>query len=226
MESETVLKRLMASADPARAEQMATYHKAPRRYLGLSNALCNDLAQELRQSLPLEDRLNLANELWKTDIFEARITAAKLLVQARIKPDDTPAWDLIQSWLPDLDSWAIADALAMAGQRRLTANPARLDTVETWTTSPHLWTRRAALTFTLPWTKQRHPKPAELAARARILGWAAAYTTDPNWFIQKAVAWWLRDLSKRDPETVRAFLAAHAVNMKPFARREAARHLP
>jgi len=226
MESDTVLKRLSGSADPARAAQMAAYHKAPRRYLGLSNALCNDLARELRQSLPLEDRLKLADDLWQTDIFEARITAAKLLVQARIKPDDTPAWDLIQSWLPDLDSWAIADALALAGQRRLVADPARLDSVETWTTSPHLWTRRAALTFTLPWTKQRHPKPAEQAARARILGWAAAYTADPNRFIQKAVAWWLRDLSKRDPGTVRAFLATHGPAMKPFARREAVRHLP
>ena len=226
MTAADTLATLKAAADPERAAQMAAYHKAPRRYLGLSNAFCNDLARDLRQSLTLGDRLKLADALWQTDIFEARITAAKLLVQARIKPDDGPAWDLIQSWLPDLDSWAIADAVALAGQRRLTADPARLDTVETWTTSPHLWTRRAALTFTLPWTKQRHPKPAEQAARARILGWAAAYTHDPNWFIQKAVAWWLRDLSKRDPETVRAFLATHGPDMKSFATREAARHLP
>jgi len=226
MTTEEALATLKAAADPARAAQMAAYHKAPRRYLGLSNVFCNDLARDLRQSLTLTDRLKLADDLWQTDIFEARITAAKLLVQARIKPDDAPAWDLIQSWLPDLDSWAIADALALAGQRRLTADPTRLDTVEGWTNSPHLWTKRAALTFTLPWTKQRHPKPAERAARARILGWAAAYTTDPNWFIQKAVAWWLRDLSKRDPETVRSFLATHGPDMKPFAIREAARHLP
>lgn len=226
MDSESVLNRLGAAADPARAAQMAAYHKVPRRYFGLSNALCNDLARDLRQSLPLGDRLALADDLWRSNIFEARITAAKLLVQARINPDDAPAWDLIQNWLPDLDSWAIADAVAMAGQRRLMADPARLDTVEAWTASPHLWTKRAALTFTLPWTKQRHPKPAERAARARILGWAAAYTADPDRFIQKAVAWWLRDLSKRDPETVRAFLAAHAATMAPFARKEAARLLP
>lgn len=70
------------------------------------------------------------------------------------------------------------------------------------------------------------PRRAEEAARTRILTWAAGYTTDPNWFIQKSVAWWLRELSKRDPDTVQAFLARHGPAMKPFARKDAARHLP
>lgn len=221
-----VLVHLTGHADPARAAQMAAYHKLPRRYLGLSNEVCNSIAAELRHSLSPEGRLALADDLWHTDIFEARITAAKLLVHARIRPDDEPAWDLIQSWMPDLDSWDIADAVAMAGQRRLVADAARLDTVETWTTSNHLWTKRAALVFTLPWTRQRHPKPVEAATRARILTWAAGYTTDPNRFIQKAVAWWLRELSKRNPGTVRAFLAAHGPAMKPFAVKDASRLLP
>ncbi len=105
------------------------------------------------------------------------------------------------------------------------ADPTRLDTVETWTTSDHMWTRRAALVMTLPWAKQNNPKPAEEAARDRILGWAASYVADTEWFIQKAVAWWLRDLSKRDQPRVRAFLDAHGDGMKPFARKEAAKYL-
>lgn len=226
MTLEETLAALMAQADTDRATKMQAYHKVPRRYLGLSNEVCNTLAQNLRRRLSLDARLTLAANLWGSDIFEARITAAKLLVQARIKPDDSGAWDLILNWLPDLDSWAIADAVAMAGQRRLTADPSRLDTVETWTRSNHLWTKRAALVFTLPWVKQRHPKPAEIAARERILGWVTDYTTDSDWFIQKSVAWWLRDLSKRDPNRVRAFLDAHGDAMKPFARKDAARLIP
>ena len=50
--------------------------------------------------------------------FEARLAAAKLLTQARIRPDQE-AWDLIKSWVPDFDSWAIADHACMAGQRRV-----------------------------------------------------------------------------------------------------------
>lgn len=226
MTLDEALAALRAGAEPGRADQMRAYHKIDRPYLGLSNATCNALAQDWRRALPLDDRLALAESLWRTNIYEARITAAKLLVQARIRPSDEGAWRLIQSWLPDLDSWAIADAVAMAGQRRLVADPARLDTVEGWTASDHLWTKRAALVFTLPWTKQRHPKPEELAARDRILTWAATYTEDPDWFIQKALAWWLRELSKKDPARARAFLADHRAKMKPFAAKEAARLLP
>ena len=80
--------------------------------------------------------------------------------------------------------------------------------------------------MTLPWTRQNHPKPAELAIRDRVLGWCARLATDRDWFIQKAVAWWLRDLSKHDAPRARDWLAAHGETLKPFARREAARHLP
>jgi len=226
MTRDDALEQLRAKADPARAEQMAAYHKVDRPYLGVANPDTDILVRDWRQALDLETRLTLARDLWQTNIFEARVAAAKLLTQARIKPSDAGVWQLITSWVPEFDSWAIADHACMAGQRRLTADPSRLDTVEGWTTSEHMWTRRAALVITLPWTKQNHPSAQETAARERILGWAAGYVTDPDWFIQKSVAWWLRELSKHDPDRTRAFLAAHGDQMKPFARKEAARQLP
>jgi 3-methyladenine DNA glycosylase AlkD len=226
MTLDDALDQLRAKAEPGRADQMAAYHKVDRPYLGVANPETDALVRDWRQAMDLETRLALADALWQTNIFEARVAAAKLLTQARIKPSDAEAWQLIQSWVPDFDSWAIADHACMAGQRRLMADPSRLDTVEGWTTSEHMWTRRAALVITLPWTKQNHPGPDEESARDRILGWAAGYVSDPDWFIQKAVAWWLRDLSKHDPDRTRAFLAAHGSMMKAFARKEAARHLP
>jgi 3-methyladenine DNA glycosylase AlkD len=65
----------------------------------------------------------------------------------------------------------------------------------------------------------------EEAARDRILGWCAGYADDPDWFIQKAVAWWVRDLSRKDPDRARAFLEANGPRMKPWSRKEAGRHL-
>ncbi|MEK6215849.1 MAG: DNA alkylation repair protein [Boseongicola sp.] len=225
MKLDGAINALEAAGDAAKAADMAHYHKAPRRYLGVANPVIDELARSWRKDLTIEDRFTLASELWATDIHEARVGAAKLLTQARIRPDDAAAWALIQSWVPDFDAWAIADHVSIAGQKRLWADPNRLDDVEPWTTSPHMWTRRAALVMTLPWTKNRNPKPDEVAGRERILGWAGAYTTDTERFIQKAVAWWLRDLSKRDPDRTRAFLADHGEAMKPFARKDAARLL-
>ncbi len=220
------LEALQALADPVRAEGMRAYHKADRAYLGLTNPQIDDLTKAWRSELDVSARVALSDALWQTNIHEARIAAAKLLTQARLRPDDSAAWDLISSWVPDFDSWAIADHACIAGQKRLVADPSRLDRVEGWTQSDNLWARRAALVITLPWTKQNHPKPAEIAARERILGWAAFYVPDHQWFIQKAIAWWLRELGKHDAPRVRAFLAEHGDRMKPFAAKDAARKLP
>ena len=219
------LALLEAAGDPARAADMATYHKAPRRYLGVPNPVLSDVATEWRRALPLDDGLALADDLWRSDVHEARVVAAKLLTQARIRPDDTAAWDMICGWVPDFDAWAIADHACMAGQRRIMADLSRLDRVEAWTVSDSMWTRRAALVVTLPLTKANHPSDAERAARTRVLGWAAGYVPDRDGFIQKAVAWWIRDLSKHDPDAARGFLAEHGGAMKPHARKEAARYL-
>lgn len=220
----TPLQELQALADPAKAAEMAAYHKVPRVYLGVPVPQIEDLTDRWRAELTLEDRLALAADLWRTDIHEARVAAAKLLTQARIRPDQA-AWELITSWVPDFDGWALADHASIAGQKRLVADPSRLDVVESWVASPHMWTRRAALVMTLPWTKQNFPKEQDLAIRARVLGWCATLALDRDWFIQKAVAWWVRDLSKHDAAAAQAFLAAHGDRLKPFARKEAARHL-
>lgn len=224
-ELDSALNDLRALADPQRAVDSAAYHKAAREYLGITVPQITDLANTWRAGLDVPGRVALADALWQTNIHEARIAAAKLLTQARIT-DDGAVWSLVASWVPTFDAWAIADHACDAGARRLVADPARIDEVERWTTAESLWTRRAALVITLPWTKQNFPKPQDLAIRDRVLGWAAGYVSDPDWFIQKAVAWWLRDLSRHDAPRTRAFLAAHGAAMKPWARKEAARHLP
>ena len=224
MKPEDALAILRAEADPARAAEMAAYHKTTREVLGIAVPRLADLATEWRAEGGLEDRLALAAGLWEADIHETRVAAAKLLTQARIRPDEA-VWQLIVRWVPQFDGWAIADHVCDAGRRRLMADPRRLDLVETWTTDPSMWVRRAALVMTLPWAKLTHPKPDQIAERERILGWAAGYVADRDWFIQKAIAWWLRDLSKHDPARVRAFLAEHGARLKPFARKEAAKHL-
>lgn len=224
MTLDDALTALRAESTPEKAEQVARYMKVEREYLGTPLPAINDLTKAWRREITLDERVALSEALWKTDIFEARVAAAKLLTQARIKGDE-PVWRLIVSCLPDFDSWATADHACMAGQKRVLADPSRLDEIEGWTKSDHMWTRRAALVITLPWNRQNHPKPEELAARDRILGWAASYVDDKEWFIQKAVAWWVRDLSKHDPKRAQAFLDKYGERLKPFARKEAGKYL-
>lgn len=219
------LAQLRGLADAEKAMQAAEYHKTAREYLGVPVPVIDDLARGWREGLDLSARLDLAARLWDSNIHETRVAAAKLVTQARIRPDDD-AWRLIAGWVPQFDGWAIADQVMKAGEKRLVAEPARLDQVQGWLDHPDFWVRRAALVGTLPWTRIRNPKPADLAQREKVLGWLERLADDRETFIQKAIGWWLRDLSKHDPQRVRDWLATHGERLKPFARREAMNWLP
>ncbi|WP_372801949.1 DNA alkylation repair protein [Paracoccus seriniphilus] len=216
------LESLEALSNDDKACEMAAYHKAKRRYLGVGNGRIDELVAQWRAARDLPDRIALAAQLWDSDIHEARIAAAKLLTQARLRPDEE-VWQLITSWVPQFDGCAVADAAMIAGQKRVIAAPQRLVEVAPWLQQDNIWVRRAALTITLPWAKMNNPKPHEIEQRELVLGWAAGLVEDRNWFIQKAIAGWLRDLSKRDASRVSGFLQQYGDRMKPFARREAAR---
>ncbi|SDF29670.1 DNA alkylation repair protein [Rhodobacter capsulatus] len=215
---------LEACGDAEKALGAAAYHKVDRRYLGVSVPLIEDMARLWRAQATLEERIALADGLWHSDIHEAKIAAAKLLTQARIRPDDA-VWRTIVSWVPGFDAWAAADHACNAGGRRLVGAPERLDEIETWLDAENMWTRRAALVITLPFTKSNHPDAVEQAARARVLGWCVRLAPDRDWFIQKAIGWWLRELSKHDAAAVRNWLAEHGTTLKPFARKEASKYL-
>jgi 3-methyladenine DNA glycosylase AlkD len=220
------LGALQAAANPAKAAEAAAYHKADRPYLGIAVPDIETLTDAWRADMDVLARVELARQLWDSNIHEGRVAACKLLLQARMKEGDAPAFDLICTWVPQFDAWALADHACTALQKRLVADPARLDVVEGFTIHPNMWARRAALVATLPWAKMNNLKPDDTAARERILGWAAAYVGEKDWFMQKVVAWWLRDLSKHDAARTAAFLAEHGPYMKSFARKEAAQYLP
>lgn len=218
------LSRLHALADPAKAAEMAAYHKVARPYLGIPVPQVEDLVAEWRAALTVDERVALAGGLWDSTIHEAMVAAAKLLTQARLRPDQA-AWEMLCGWIDGVEGWAVADHATVAAQKRLVAEPARIAVVEGWTVHPNMWTRRAALVVTLPYAKMNFPKDQDLAIREQVLGWAADYVADRDWFIQKAVAWWLRDLSKHDAERVRVFLDGPGAGLKAFARKEAAKYL-
>jgi hypothetical protein len=218
------LAELQGLANSHKAAEMLAYHKVDRPYLGVPVPDIEVLTDRWRAELSLDDRIALAAGLWQANIHEARIAAAKLLTQARIRPDDA-AWALIQSWVPEFDAWAIADHASIAGQKRLVADPSRIDAVEPWVQSPQMWTRRAALVMTLPWTKQNFPKAQDLAIRARVLGWCADLASDPTGSSRRP---WPGGcaICQSISRATRAFLDQHGVRLKPFARKEAARLLP
>jgi len=221
---QSALEALKALADPQIAAKTAKLNKVDRPYLGVSNPQIDVLYKEWRNDTDINQRVVIAAYLWDNNIHEARIAAAKLLTQARINPDKI-VWDEIMRWVPDCDTSEISDHVCAAGARRLPADLERLDTLELWTTHSSMWVRRATLTMTLPWAKLNHPTAVDLTARDRALGWAAIYASDHDPVMQKAIALWLRTLSKHDKQSVLGFLDAHGSQMNASALKEASVHL-
>ncbi len=212
-----LLQTLRALGDPNRATQEKRYQKSRWEHWGVALPKMDIAIKNTLGDISQAQALELCRRLWREPVWDLKIVAGRILARKSIAAD-AEVWEFVTGRLAELDGWAVADNFAPAAWRCLTENTGRLDTAETWIESPHVWTRRAALVFTLPWAKEmRDPE--------RMLGWAARLAENREWFIQKAIGWWLRELSKRDPERVRRFLADHSETLKGVARREATKYL-
>jgi 3-methyladenine DNA glycosylase AlkD len=214
---EPLIAALSTLADPLRAAKEKAYHKSPWQHWGVAAPTMDRLIRDSLADLGTDAAIRLAARLWREPVWDLKIVAGRLLTRRNVAPC-ADLWIFVMRRMADLDGWALADTLASVGSRCLLADPARLDDVETWVENSHLWTRRASLVVTLPWTKGgRDPE--------RMLGWAKRLTPDREWFIQKAIGWWLRELAKRDAPRVRRFLADDGGLLRAVARREATKYL-
>jgi 3-methyladenine DNA glycosylase AlkD len=208
--------RLRALGSRVRADNEKNYQKSAWEHWGVPLPNMDLAIRETLNNLREDELLRLSARLWHEPVWDLKIVAARSLARKSVPATERP-WQFVLARMADLDGWAVADNMASVGSRCLLADPRRLEVVAAWVDSRHLWTRRAAFVFTLPWARDGDPE--------RMLAWAARRADDREWFIQKAIGWWLRDLSKRDPERVRRFLADHGSRLRGVARREAGKHL-
>ncbi len=210
---------MRAHADAERAAFDVRYHKSSRVHWGVKAPLVDKVVRSFARRLSEQEISGLAEQLWRSGVWDCMIAATRLLAHRRIPP--TPRlWRQVLSSMKDLDGWALEDNLARVAWKCLLDDPKRLDDVEPWTNHKDFWVRRAALIFTLPWAKTPGKDPE------RMLGWAEKYADDPEWFIQKAIGWWLRTLGARDPARVVEFLDANWHTLRAVARKEGSRRLP
>lgn len=214
---DSFLKELKQLRNPERAIANQRYHKSNREHWGISVPECDKLVRAISKGLNDSELLLFATDLWESNIFDAMICATKILTLSRIKPSIV-VWNKILQFLKQVDGWALEDSLARVAGNCILFNTSLLDEVENWTKHPNFWMRRAALVYTLPFAKRgRNPD--------KMLQWASSYASDSEWFIQKAIGWWLRVLGEHNPERVSLFLTLHWEKLKGVAKKEAIRKL-
>lgn len=117
-----------------------------------------------------------------------------------------------------LDSWGDVDTFAcyLAGPawRERQISDA---VIKGWARSKDRWWRRAALVSTVPLNTKARGGTGD---PVRTLKTCAMLVNDRDDMVVKALSWALRELSKRDPESVREFLTQHKNELAARVSRE------
>jgi 3-methyladenine DNA glycosylase AlkD len=94
-----------------------------------------------------------------------------------------------------------------------------------WARSKDRWWRRAALVSTVPLNSRARGSGAAGGDAARTLAVCRLLAADRDEMVVKALSWALRELARRDPVAVRAFLAEQGDGLAPRVRREVGNNL-
>ncbi len=128
----------------------------------------------------------LADALWNTGVYEARMLAAFIGEPDRL----TPAG--MQRWAEDFDNWAIVDTVCFALFDR---SPHAWSKTAQWAKRRDEFVKRAA--FALLWSLTVHDKEADDEAFMKGLALIEREATDERNFVKKAVNMALRAIGKR-----------------------------
>jgi 3-methyladenine DNA glycosylase AlkD len=181
-----VVDELRAVADPARLPGMARVGIRVDRALGVSVPQIRRIAKRAGTDQ------RLAEELWSTQIHEARMVAGL------VADPTTLSLTRMRSWAKDIDSWDLGDLLADT----FAQGPHAERLVDEFLRARHGFTKRCAFAMIARFAVSDRER-----SDAAFIGWfptiRAAATDDRN-EVKKAVSWALRQIGKRNPALYRA----------------------
>ena len=202
-------KSLRALADPAIAEHSARFFKTRKGeyaqgdiFLGVRVSPIRALAKQY-STLPLADTLKVLSSRY----HEERLLAVILLVNSFTKADASLKKEIYTAYLEHthlINNWDLVDSSAHQIVGGYLIDKSRKP-LKKLARSTNLWERRIAIIATLHFIREHHfDDTLELANTLLI---------DTEDLIHKAVGWMLREMGKRDAETLHVFLRKHQRNM-------------
>jgi 3-methyladenine DNA glycosylase AlkD len=129
----------------------------------------------------------LADALWKTGWYEARMLVAFVGDAARLTPSQ------MDRWARDFDNWAICDALCF---HLFDRSPHAWTKIAQWSRRREEFVKRAA--FALLASVALHDKQAPDAPFVKALAFVERTAADDRNFVKKGVSWALRGVGRRN----------------------------
>lgn len=203
-------------ADPERAPGQQAYMKSVMPFLGVRVPDARRAATQAAKGTDAATLLTAATELWDTAEHREERYAAMALLSPRALRGDARTVPIVEHMVRTGQWWDYTDELAHRLADLHDARP--VDTaalVHAWARDDDLWIRRIAILSQLGRGIRLDP---EVLADA-----IGPNTSDPEFFIRKAIGWALREYARVAPAWVRAYVDEHEVSA--LTRREALKHL-
>jgi 3-methyladenine DNA glycosylase AlkD len=207
----------------ARAASEKAYLKSDLDFAGAGVPAIRALVarwSKARPALHHDQVTGLVTALWTSPLYECRQAAVVLLERTSrlLGPADT---GLLENLLRTSRTWALVDGLAVNVVGDIVDRwPEASDVLDRWAGDDDFWLRRSAMLALL------RPLRAGGGDFERFARYAEAMLEEKEFFVRKAIGWVLREVAKRRPELVAAWLAPRVHRASGVTVREAVKPLP
>lgn len=212
MNETKAIASLRAKGDAERAKRSPVFFKHCKDdiFFGVPAAEIKKIAKDY-EALPLTS----LRELMKSDIHEARSLAHAVLRRQYLKADEAQQEKIISFYLKGIKYIRDWDGVDDSAPYLLGAHllERKRDILYDLVQSKNRWERRVAIVST--WWFIRHDDHADTLKIAKLL------LNDDEDLLHKATGWMLREVGKRDVNTLKTFLAKHVKHMPRTALRYA-----
>ncbi|MFH1626553.1 MAG: DNA alkylation repair protein [bacterium] len=176
-------------------------------------------AKKLKEEKDFDTALKVADELYKSGVFEEATVAESILKEFKTRFDDS-TFDKFDEWIDYIKNWANIDMLCgWLIAPIILKDESKIKIISQWTKSKNRWRRRAAaVSLVKPVRKGIYLKQALQVAENLI--------QDEDDMVQKGVGWLLKEAGGRFPDEAIKFLIKCRPKISRLVLRLACEKLP
>lgn len=200
------------------AEPMKKYMKDHFPFLGIKSPLRKELEKTFFKETGILNGpfdKDLVTGLWEKEEREYHYTAITYIGKfAKKLPKDVVSF--LERLITTKSWWDSVDSIApLVGELARKYPEVIKETIDIWAVDENIWLRRTAILFQLKFKQQTNED--------LLYDYIVKNADSQEFFIQKAIGWALREYSKTNPLSVKAFIEEN--KLAPLSIREGSKYL-
>jgi 3-methyladenine DNA glycosylase AlkD len=206
----------LVHSNPEKAIEMESYMKNNFPFLGLQAPIRRTIQKQWinsNKSLAIDQKWSLIFELWDQPEREFQLTAVDWLIQLNKKDWCIDDHKKLEQLIVSKSWWDTVDLIASNCVANFIALFYKTDNslLYSWGKSNNIWLQRTCLLFQL-----KYKSNVNIPLLTEFI---SDFHSNKDFFIQKAIGWSLRELSKIYPNQTKEIIANYAI--EGLAKREA-----